>query len=378
MNWPCARIFFFEKDKSQLILGGIAPALEAWRSRPDAAPAWLRSHWRLGPHVDVIADMPQEDFDQQLFPLLEQHVGEWLAGHASRAVLDEQEYTALSRRLAITELERGPLAPLGANNTIVRAQHQPNLEIFGVREILDGQHRFQAMSLPVVFDALRLRAENENLLFLRLAEMLALTGNFVPKHGLPRSFISFRAHADYVFANYDPSGVVRQRFDAMDAAFEDEVDAIVTAAHAVYLGEKDIGEGFEHLAGWYEDAQHLSIELYGVAERNAELLGRQNRLSTLADEVVASQNVVLDPAKARKDSETEQYIGDMQAVFQQVPHIAYRTMVNYLYGLLPILSVSPMQKYLVCHMVANSCERVFGKSWRKVVDEGRILQEAVA
>lgn len=378
MNWPCARIFFFERDKSDLILGGIAPAIEAWRSVPGAAPVWLRSHWRLGPHVDVIADMPDAEFDHQLLPLIEQHVGGWMANNSSQAVLDEHEYAALSKRLAITELESGALGPLGANNTIVRAQHQPNLEIFGVREILEGQHRFQALSVSAVIDALRLRRKDEARLFLRLAEMLALTGNFVPKHGLPRSFISFRAHADYVFANYDPSGAVRERFDATDAAFQEEVDTIVAAAHAVYLGERDVLEAFPHLTAWYNDARGLSIEVYAVAERNAEILGRQNRLSGLADEIVASQNVVLDPAKARKDSETEKYIGDMQSVFQQVPHIAYRTMVNYLYGLLPILSVSPMQKYLICHMVAKSCERVFEKSWRNVVDEGRILQGAAA
>jgi len=377
MNWPCARIFFFEKDKSNLILGAIAPVIEEWSAQAGAAPVWLRSHWRLGPHIDVIAEMSEAEFDHELMPLIEQRVGAWLAQNPSSVALDADQYGELSNQLAIAELESAPLAPLHKNNTIVRASHEPNLEIFGVREILEGQHRFHALSLPAVFDALKLREKDANAIYMRLAEMLALIGNFVPRYGLPRSFISFRAHADYVFANYDNGGVLKQRFDAMDAAFKSHTDRAVEAAHQVYLGKAKIADAFPHLASWYEGSLALSHELYDVAERNAELLGQQNRLIGLADEVVASTNVELDPARARKDSETEQYIGDMPTVFKQVPHIAYRTMVNYFYSLLPLMSVAPIQKYAICHLISNSCERVFEKSWKTVVDEGRIREEAV-
>src|SRR5690606_36057900 len=39
--------------------------------------------------------------------------------------------------------------------------------------------------------------------------------------------------------------------------------------------------------------------------------------------------------------------------------VTYRILVNFFYALRPILSVSPLQKFCLCHMVAKGCEQVF-------------------
>lgn len=315
--------------------------------------------------------MPDERFDRDLMPLLRPHVERWLTAHPSTTMLDPADYLRLSEKLAVNELESAPLTPLGENNTLVRAWHEPRLEIFGVEEMVEAQASYNAASLRTVIDAAALKASDQNALYLRLIEMMALTGNLVPKHGLPRSFVSYRSHAEYFFANYDSGGAYRARLAAVDAQLGPRIDAIIAAAHRIFLGEETPKVHFPHLAGWYRDCKALSLHVYGLAERHADLLGEHNRLGGLADEVVGALNMTLDPEKARKTSDLETYIGDMPTLFKHVPHIAYRTMVNFLYGLLPILSVPPMQKYALCHLVANGCERVFGKGWRQVVDEGR-------
>jgi len=36
------------------------------------------------------------------------------------------------------------------------------------------------------------------------------------------------------------------------------------------------------------------------------------------------------------------------------------------------MSVAPLQKFALCHLIASGCERVFEKGWRQVIDEGRV------
>jgi hypothetical protein len=371
MRQPAARIFYFEKDKTPLILGAVEPFVRALRRQGDAPPVWLQAHWRQGPHLDVIADTTEARFDAEVLPLLHATAGSWLAEHPSTTAIDPEDYRRLSERLALYELETGALSPVQENNTIIRAWHEPNLQIFGVAELAEARARYNAASLDAILAALHIKTASPNDFYFRMAAMMALTGNFVRVHGLPRSYVSYRSHAEYFFTNHDVKGHARARLIGVEELLGAEIDRIVRSAHAVFLGETAVEDAFPELAGWYHECRALAEHVYGIAEANAELLGQYNRLGGLVDQVVGSLDVTLDPADERKSSEVEEYIGDINALFRQVSHIAYRTMVNFLYGIFPIMSVAPVQKYSLCHLVSNSCERVFGKSWKEVVDEGR-------
>lgn len=371
MKRPAARIFYFEKDKVPLLLGVIAPFLEEWRKTDNSSRIWLRVHWRLGPHLDLISDMSDAKFDAELMPLLKPRVEQWLTTNASATAIDAEQYHKLSERLALFELEKGPIEPLATNNSIVRSFHESSIDIFGVKELVEAQEIYCSVSLSNIIELARTKRNNINDFYLEALKIMALTGNMVKVHGLPRTFISYRAHAEYFFTNHDHSGRFRQQIDYVDGLLKDDVDSIIRAAHNVFEGGAAIDVAFPNLAEWYREVKALSLKVYAVAEEHADLLGQDNRLGAFADELVKELDVTLDPNKARKTSEVEAYFGDMSGLFSQVPHIAYRTMVNYFYGILPILSVSPMQKYALCHLISNGCERVFGKSWQQVVDEGR-------
>jgi hypothetical protein len=58
---------------------------------------------------------------------------------------------------------------------------------------------------------------------------------------------------------------------------------------------------------------------------------------------------------------------DGRRVINSPEFMAYRMSVNFFYLLLPILGVSPVQKFCLCHLIANSVERVSGVSWRSLM-----------
>ncbi len=372
MKLPRARIFYFESDKAPLLLGAIEPIVRWCAARSDPPPIWVRSHWRQGPHVNLVGNMDDARFDAELMPAIREIAGEWLTLNPSTTTLDEEAYARQSQRLAIFELETARLAPIHANNSIERSHYTPNVELYGVEELAYAHADYNALSLQFIFDCLQLKQESIDRFYLRLIEAMALTGNMVRRHGLPRSFVSYRSHAEFFLANHDRQGRYRARLQASEAQLAGEIDAVIRTAHSVFEGVQTIEAAFPELAGWYRGVHALSERVYAVAEQNAALLGEHNRLERMADELVETIGIKLDPADARRESELELYVGGMPDIFSQVPHIAYRTMVNFFYGLLPVMSVAPIQKFALCHFIASGCERVFEKDWRQVVDEGRL------
>lgn len=367
IKMPAARIFYFDDDRSALLVKAVAPAVaDIQETNPNAQIA-LRASWRQGPHVDLFADVPEEQFSEQYWPIIERHVSAWLAENPSSKTLDEDEYLALSKNLAIHELEARPLTPIHSNNTIIQDWHEPDIRIFAVPELAQSQYVYNAISLPVVIDTLRLKMVDFDLFYQRLIELMALTGTFVPAHGLPRSFMSYRAHVEYFFTNYDKTGVAKVKFDQIYDKFEPEIRTAIGNAQAVFEGRADIRDTFGALADWYVAARKLSQDVAKIAEDNAELIGQPRRLSGLVDTLVEDLSLTLDARNERKESEVEVAIGNIDELFKQPSHIAFRSMVNYFYGLLPIMSVPPMTKFGLCHLVARGCEDYFGKDWREVV-----------
>lgn len=371
MRLPRLRIFYFEEDKSPLVLGAIKAIVERYRHEYSASDIWIRSHWRQGPHVNLVGNMSDAAFDDRVVPIARDILGEWLALEPSSTRLDPDQYAALSKRLAVFELEQEPLAPIGENNTFERSEYVPNLDLYGVEQIALAHAKYNALSLDIIFELLRVKQSDTNDFYVSLIELMALTGNLVRKHGLRRSFMSYRSHAEYFFANHDPTGRFRARLDAGQGDLFTRADTAVRNADIVFNDSAAVAELFPRWAAWYYSMQSLAERVYAISEENASILGKYNRLESFAAGIVDQLSVTLDPGKERKESEFELYMGDMGQVFAQVSHIAFRSMVNFFYGLLPILSVSPVQKFALCHFLASSCERVFDKSWRDVVDEGR-------
>jgi|GEM_PF-4336022 len=372
MKLPCARIFYFDSDKVPLLLGAIEPIAKRSAALLKPPAIWVRSHWRQGPHVYLVGNINDARFDAEVMPIIREIASGWLSRHPSQTRLDPEAYALQSERLALFELETAPLAPLHANNSIERTHYEPNLELYGVEEIAQAHTDYNALSLNLILDCVRLKKESTDHFYLRMISIMALTGNMVRRHGLPRSFISYRSHAEFFFTNHDRQGRYRAQLEAGGAQLETQVDTVIRRAHAVFEGSIKVENAFPELATWYRAAHALSERVYDIAERNAAVLGEYGRLRHMASELVTTMGVDLKPEDERLESDLEAYIGDMAGIFRQVPHIAYRTMVNFFYGLLPVMSVAPLQKFALCHLIASGCERVFEKGWRQVIDEGRV------
>jgi hypothetical protein len=51
---------------------------------------------------------------------------------------------------------------------------------------------------------------------------------------------------------------------------------------------------------------------------------------------------------------------------------AYRVLINLFYQQLPLLTVSPMQRYYMCYAVSELVDEVLGESWRDRLSRSRL------
>jgi hypothetical protein len=181
--------------------------------------------------------------------------------------------------------------------------------------------------------------------------------------------MSLRSHADYFFAAHDVGGSVRARFDSMDSQRTAELDQITRAIHARDLQQLPANAGLRAAA----EAWLLVSD--AIAARNRKTVAEQY-------DALVGQSVHMDLAREMQDDAPAEFrerftsrkisaIGEAflntergKAAQRTPSFLAYRTNVNFFYSLLPILQVQPIQKFLLCHLVANSIERVFQQDWR--------------
>src|SRR5262245_20649866 len=114
----CALVVtYYAEAKATLVAQALLPAAARAASLPGVELAYLRRHWKLGPHVRLILRGEQAACAaalREVSPGIETYLRE----HPSAMRLDEQAYRRTSEQLGRAELELGPYAPLRPDNSV--------------------------------------------------------------------------------------------------------------------------------------------------------------------------------------------------------------------------------------------------------------------
>lgn len=368
-RWHALRIAYFEDDRRGLLLGPLSDLLDTLRHQHGIDRVMLLPHWRHGPHVDLTVHCSAKVLDEVVWPAVRAQLLPWLAAHPSTKVLDPKAYEHLASRLALFELDPEPALPLLENNTVTPATYT-RPKALKLEAFAQAREDFQVAALPMTLQLLRGKDEGNDDFMLTLAAMLSLVGQTYEIGGLSRGYVSYRSHAEYFFAAHDDGGKLRRRFDALDQRLGSRVDEVVQAVLNGRLDTLTLAPEFKQvLTEWQA--------LLGPTAQTNQRIVRQNYDVLLADDTferlqgaVTSQGPADFQARVRQrtPSEIGRALGQTHGMrAMSTPQImAYRTTVNFFYTLLPLLGVSPMQKFCLCHLVALSVERVLGVSWRDI------------
>lgn len=367
-HWYAIRVAYFDQRR-HLMLEAIAPAVDSLRKEHGIERIFVAPHWKFGPHVDIVLECDAAQFLTAVYPAVQAQVGAWLAQHPSRTVPDLREYEQTARWAGTLELDHGPYLPLLRNNSIeaVPYTRPPTILVPAVGE---SKEQMLADHYGMLMDLYRLKDDARDGFFLTLFGMLAATAGTAAS-GMSDGYMSMRSHADYFFAAHDASGALQRHFRDIDARRQRELDRITVAVGA---GDPDAAGLPPALAGvlaqWMRGLSAIDARSHDIVARHYdELAAQSDQFLAMASRMRA--DVPADYAEHfmnRKNSE----IGDAfihseagRQALKRPEFLAYRINVNLFYALLPLLEVAPLQKFLLCHLVAASIERVHQQDWRE-------------
>jgi hypothetical protein len=379
LNWYVLRIAYFA-DRRALVLGPIAEAIETAKREFGIEQVYFAPHWKYGPHVDLVVECDSEDWLTRVQPALQAILEAWIAAHPSTAKLDPAEYEQTSRWIGTMEIDAGPYLPLLDDNTVTIVPYtRPRTML--IPEIAESKERMHADCSELALALYRLKDTDKDAFFLTLHAMLAATAQtFIA--GIEEGYMSMRSHADYFFAAHDNAGALRAQFDILDARRSADLDRATRASAEGRWADTGLPEPFQAvLAQWAKaladvDARSQRI----VAQRRDDLLAQTDRFNGMA---TAMRQDVPDEFFERVARRRISEIGDAflktdagREALSRPEFLSYRINVNLYYSLLPLLEVPPWQKFALCHVLANSVERVYGQDWRQKVAVIRASEEA--
>jgi hypothetical protein len=370
LNWYALRIAYFG-DRGPLLLGPVARALEIAKGDAGVEQAFFLPHWKFGPHVDLVVRCDSESYALRVLPAMQAVLEEWIAAHPSSAAIDPQEYEKTSKWIGTFEIDSGPYLPLLKDNSVTPVPYVRPRTLL-VPEVAASKERMLSDCSGLILALYGLKDLDREAFFITLHAMLVVTANTVTP-GVREGYMSMRSHADYFFAAHDSDNALRRRFEAVDLKNKEKLDQATRAvASGEYAAAGLPGPFLAIIEEWARvqadiDARSKHI----VALRYEELIAQNDQFMDMATEM--RQDVPDDffnKIAQRQISEIGAAFIQTRAgkeALQRPEFLAYRINVNFFYALLPLLEVAPIQKFLLCHLLSNSVERVYEQDWREKV-----------
>ncbi|MCX4834193.1 hypothetical protein OG785_04895 [Streptomyces sp. NBC_00006] len=325
----------------------------------------LRRGWLHGPHVDVIGrgalgqELPWSSVAQRM------DAGPLPADRA----LNEAKYLEQAREFGRLEAVAPPYLPmrehgdvefLGPDEGVVR---DPLLRDLREAEIVHG------VLCPPLMNTIDEVAKDRSLATPRLAEaFLALGDSYFL--GLAHGAFSFRSHAEAFFAWAAPSKDMRPVFAARLAKEAPVLRALVEQRLAGRVGPAaaEWRTAFAYSTGTLDSAVMDGRLTPAMLDAVNSAVDNTGTGPPTAPEVV--------PQGTHPDTAFHRAAVESGVIDDPTPWFAaYRLLINLFYQQLPLLAVSPIQRYYMCYALAETIDEVLGETWQERLDKGRVRWE---
>ncbi|MGW0614126.1 hypothetical protein [Streptomyces sp. NPDC002788] len=320
----------------------------------------LRRGWLHGPHVDVIGhnvlgrDPDWESVARKL------DAGPLPAARA----LDEETYLRQAREFGRLEAVPPPYLPMREHGEVEflgrddLVPADPRLRTLRETEVVQG-----ALTSPLL-NTIEELARDPSLATTRLAEAFCALGDsyFL---GLAYGAFSFRSHAEAFLAWAAPSKDMRPAFADRLAR---EAPLLRTVVEQRLAG--DVGPA---AAQWRTAFAYCTGVLDGAV--------REGRLTPATLDAIndSVDNSLMGPPTApgvvpqgkHPDTAFHRATAESGVIDDPTPWFAaYRLLINLFYKQLPLLTVSPIQRYYTCYALAETIDEVLGETWQERLTTG--------
>ena len=344
--WRSYHVHYYDDDTSGLVLDAIQPFVE--RIAPHVDAVYHVPHWLRGPHVRINVDASPAVTDAVVRPALDDCVGRYLTERPSRAVVDADTMLAQHTRLAELEHEDGAIAPLRPDNSIHEGDYDQRLHVLGGKPAARLLADFYSATTPLAFDMLAHLRDGGQRVGLAFDLMVA-TAHGLSGIGLHRGFVSFRSHAEAFLSWWPEAEGLRQAWDRHYAVHAGALTARVRAVTAAV----DAGAAGPRFVRPWLDA----LRPFGV--RGGELIssGALSMNPPWANRYSDDDEVITELARKSPFHNRERPAGEE---IDEVWFSQYKLMLNYTYLHLTRVGLSPVERFLLCHLAANAVEEIYG------------------
>jgi hypothetical protein len=351
VDWQSIYVYYYDADKDALILEGVRPLFHHLAGRVGAAS--FTRHWRQGPHLRLSLRTEGATFDEVVRPAAEEIVGEFLARRPSTLLLDPESELPAHQRLAQLENERGPLRPWHPDNSIQIIAFDRREETLGNRVTADLVADFHADTTELAFRMIdEVRGAGRRALAFSL--MIA-TAHALSRSELTRAFVSFRSHAESFLHVFPEAQGLRPIWDEHYGKHAGGlVQRVASVTAALDRGDPAapfIGDWIAALRPYQEWGAEL-IRTGAMALPSADRVARDSDMSRVSP---FHRRLYTNPRWERTRTSAD---------FQ-----LYRLMLNLTYLYLTRLGITPVQRFLLCHLAANAVEERYGISAYELVGE---------
>ncbi len=366
-------VTYYAEEKRALLRDLILPLVLDTQRRPGVHLAYAERHWKYGPHVRVIVQGDPE----AVTAALEEgraRAEAYLRDHPSQAGLDEVAYLTRSEKLGTLELEPAPYGPLRPDNSVVIAAAPDRRALLGSEEAESFRAQYFAALTPAVLRTLQADTGSTAERLIRLARIFVLYASTYP-FGVYAGHISYRSHLEEFLFRQGGGERLRAAFAQKYAPIRDEV---LRAVDGVCEGGRDdllrLWET-EFRRMWpigrqLADAGLLSPDPTQTMQRAAEGINAQ-----------AQARWAFGPDYQFSEFHQELRKFNISDTWYHVEMFStYRTLMNFMYSLLPLMDVSPTERYFVNYMVSEAMQDLHGQDWQGFFEQWwvQLREEGVA
>ena len=333
---------------------------------------YLERHWLRGPHVRIVVTDPERAGEggtligtlrTESVPLIEKY----LAEHPSTEEIAPEEYLARSVELGRSELVLPPYGPLRSDNTVAEEQvpTQNTVALIGA-EGYQLRQAFLTAAMRPLHLAHRQIVGGEHRTVPAMKIMLLHASRW-PFGGLESGYLTYKSHLEDFLLLNDQRGTLRASYAGR---FEKNRDAYTQVFRSVLDHSRDgVYQGEDgYLASWSAALDELWDQALELAGRQAieEDLGPEYRAT--AEQFDADTERRWRFGDDREYSDFHQNLRKLNYLPQRTAvteFAAYRNLTNHLLRWLPMLDVSPVERYFLAHVISELVQDEFGVNWRE-------------
>lgn len=363
----------YAQDKGHLIAHCLTPLVDGIQWRYGRDSVYLERHWLRGPHVRIVVTDPGrrsedgttliEELRTEAVPAIEAY----LAEHPSTEQITPEEYLARSVELGRSELVLPPYGPLRPDNTVVEEEVPTHntVALIGAEGYALRQRFLTLAMRPLHLAHQQILAGQHRTV--PAMQIMLLHASRWPFGGLESGYLTYKSHLEDFLLLNDQSGTLREsyvrRFEKNRAAYTEVFQQLLAhGKDGVYQGED------AYLAAWSEALDELWEEALELAGRQSieEDLGPGYRAT--AEQFDADTERRWRFGDDRDYSEFHQKLRKLNYLPQRTAvteFAAYRNLTNHLLRWLPMLDVSPVERYFLAHVISELVQEEFGSNWRE-------------